>query len=35
METLAELLEEGEKSWECTTSFDIGEHSIDVWMKRL
>jgi isoleucyl-tRNA synthetase len=35
VETLAELLEEGEKDWECTTSFDIGEHSIDVWMKRL
>lgn len=35
VETLAELLEEGEKNWECTTSFDIGEHSIDVWMKRL
>jgi isoleucyl-tRNA synthetase len=34
METLAELLEEGEKDWECKTSFKAGEHSIELWMKR-
>jgi isoleucyl-tRNA synthetase len=35
VETLAELLEEGEKDWQCKTSFKTGEHSIELWMKRL
>ena len=35
LETLAELLEEGEKDWECRTSFKAGKHSIELWMKRL
>jgi isoleucyl-tRNA synthetase len=35
METLAEGLEEGEKDWPCRTDFKAGEHSIELWMRRL
>ena len=35
METLAEGLEEGEKDWPFRTDFKAGEHSIELWMKRL
>jgi isoleucyl-tRNA synthetase len=35
METLAESLEEGEKDWKCKTSFKVGAHSIELWMRRM
>jgi len=35
METLAEGLEDGEKDWPFRTDFKAGEHTIELWMKRL
>ena len=35
METLAEGLEEGERDWPFRTDFKAGEHTIELWMKRL
>jgi isoleucyl-tRNA synthetase len=35
LETLAERLEEGEKDWPFKTGFKAGEHSIELWIKRL
>jgi isoleucyl-tRNA synthetase len=35
METLAESLDEGEKNWQCETAFKVGEHPVELWMRRL